>query len=337
MQLGMVGAGRMGANMARRLTADGHQCVVSDPDNDALDAVVADGASGADGLASLVGRLDAPRHVWIMVPAVSVGEVIAELAELLEPGDVVVDGGNSYFGDDLTRAEALSARGIGYVDVGTSGGVLGLERGFCLMVGGGDDDVMGLIPVFASLAPGVEAAPRTNGVAGDLLPGEAGWLHCGPVGAGHFVKMVHNGIEYGAMAALAEGLGVLDAADRGATQRRDDAETAPLAGANRYNYDFDLAAITELWRRGSVISSFLMDLSAQGLADDPSLEAFDGVVADSGEGRWTTQTAVDLGVPIPVITAALYERFASRGLADTVNRSLSSMRKTFGGHDEQAR
>jgi 6-phosphogluconate dehydrogenase len=335
MQLGMVGAGRMGANMVRRLIADGHRCVITDRDTKALDSVVADGASGAVDVASLVAQLEAPRRVWVMVPAAAVDMVIEQLGEVLEPGDVIIDGGNSYFGDDLARSESLGALGIGYVDVGTSGGVFGLERGFCLMVGGSETDVTELVPIFASLSPGVDAASRTRDATGDLRPGEAGWLHAGPVGAGHFVKMVHNGIEYGAMAALAEGLGVLDAADRGLTDRSDDAETSPMAGAHRYGYDFDLAEITEVWRRGSVISSFLMDLTAQGLSEDPSLDAFDGVVADSGEGRWTTQTAVDLGVPTPVITAALFERFASRGLADTVNRSLSSMRKSFGGHEER--
>ncbi|MDH3755954.1 MAG: decarboxylating 6-phosphogluconate dehydrogenase [Acidimicrobiia bacterium] len=335
MQLGMVGLGRMGANLVRRLATDGHACVVHDVDADAVAALRDEGFTGADSLDELVDALEPPRSVWVMVPAGVVGRVIDGLAPLLDPDDVIIDGGNSAYRDDIDRADELRVTGLHFVDVGTSGGVFGLERGFCLMVGGDDEAVARLTPIFQSLAPGIDSAERTGGRSGDPVPGEAGWLHCGPAGAGHFVKMVHNGIEYGMMAAMAEGLGILEAANLGRADREVDAETAPLRDPRAYQYEIDSAAVAEVWRRGSVISSWLVDLTAHALSVDPHLEAFEGRVSDSGEGRWTVHAAVDLGVPAHTITAALFERFSSRERADFANRALSAMRQEFGGHHER--
>ena len=325
MQLGMVGLGRMGGNMTVRLTQAGHDVKTFDPKVDAT----------ASSLEELAGQLDAPRSVWLMVPAGIVDSVVAELAPHLAKGDTIVDGGNSYYVDDLRRSKELRERGIHYVDVGVSGGVWGLRRGYCLMVGGDDDAVGRLQPVLETLAPGVEAAARTPGREGDPAPEEEGWLHCGPPGAGHFVKMVHNGIEYGIMQAYAEGLNVLEHANVGLRQEEADAETAPLRDPDHYRYELDLAAVSELWRRGSVISSWLLDLTAQALHQSPKLEDYAGRVSDSGEGRWTVQAAVEEGVPAPVLSAALYDRFSSRGEADFGNRLLSAMRNAFGGHLEK--
>ncbi|MFI2478810.1 phosphogluconate dehydrogenase (NAD(+)-dependent, decarboxylating) [Nocardia xishanensis] len=335
MQLGMVGAGRMGAGLVRRLTQAGHSCVVYDPNSAAVDRLRADGVAGVASLPEFVGALEKPRIAWVMVPAAVVGSVVAELASLLEPGDVVVDGGNSFYRDAVVRAGELAARGIEYVDVGTSGGVHGAERGFCLMVGGTKNAVLQLEPVFRALAPGVDAAGRTFGRRGRPAPEEHGYVHCGGPGAGHFVKMVHNGIEYGQMAALAEGMAILRNAGIGAKSRSCDAETAPLPNAAFYRYDFDIAAILEAWRRGSVVSSWLTDLTAAAVHADPDLAAFSGHVADSGEGRWTLQAAIDEGVPAHVLAAALLERFSSRGEGEYANKALSAMRKAFGGHLEQ--
>jgi 6-phosphogluconate dehydrogenase len=330
----MVGLGRMGTGMVRRLLAAGHDCVVHDLDPHAVAALESEGATGAGDLDALCAALAPPRAVWLMLPAAVVGAVVDTLATRLESGDTVIDGGNSYFVDDLARGSRLVERGVHYVDVGVSGGVHGLERGFCLMVGGDAGAVERLEPVLSALAPGLDAAPRGAGRTGAPVAGEEGWLHCGPVGAGHFVKMVHNGVEYGLMAAYAEGLAILREAGIGRSERVADAETAPLHAPERYRYDIDVAAVAELWRRGSVVSSWLLDLIAGALADDPSLDAFTGSVADSGEGRWTIHTAVDEGVPAPVLTAALYSRFASRGRDDFSNRLLSAMRAQFGGHVE---
>ncbi len=335
MQLGMIGLGRMGSSLVRRLVRDGHDCVVNDVHPAAVATLESEGVRGAGSLAALVDAMERPRHIWIMVPAAVVGGVVDELAPLLEAGDVIIDGGNSYYRDDIDRSVDLAASGLHFVDVGTSGGVHGSERGFCLMVGGGDDAVARLAPIFESLAPGIASAERTRGRTGETAPGESGWLHCGPSGAGHFVKMVHNGIEYGTMAALAEGLAVLDRADLGTEDRQADAETAPLRDPEAYRYDLDLASIVEVWRRGSVVSSWLVDLTAAALAANPRLDGYAGRVSDSGEGRWTVQTAVDLGVPAHTITAALYERFASRDNAEFAGKALSAMRKEFGGHDEK--
>ena len=335
MQLGMVGLGRMGANLVRRLQRGGHECVVYDVNADAVAGMEAEGATGASSLDDLVAALHPPRAAWVMVPAVHAGSTVDAVAEHMDEGDIVIDGGNSYYRDDVLRAEALRPRDIHYVDVGTSGGVFGLERGFCLMVGGEDDVVAHLGPLFATIAPGVEAAERTPGRGGDPSPEEQGWLHCGPSGAGHFVKMVHNGIEYGVMAAFAEGLGILRRANAGKEEREGDAETAPLANPEFYQYDIDIPAVAEVWRRGSVVSSWLLDLTASALHRDPDLSGFSGRVSDSGEGRWTIQAAVEEGVPAHVLTAALYERFASRGEAEFAGRVLSAMRKEFGGHAEK--
>ncbi len=329
----------MGANMVRRLTAGGHQCVGYDVAPDAVDRLVAEGlGAGARSLADLVGALTPPRHVWMMVPAAYVEATIAQLAPLLSTGDTIIDGGNSWYRDDVDRAGPLAAEhGIEYLDVGTSGGVHGLERGYCLMIGGPDDAVARLAPIFDTLAPGVEAAGRTptRAAAGEPTGPERGWLHCGPSGAGHFVKMVHNGIEYGMMAAYAEGLNVLAKADIGGESHLEDAETAPLTHPQYYQYSLDLAAITEVWRRGSVVSSWLLDLTAEALAADPHLDAFAGRVADSGEGRWTITAAIDEGVPVPVLASALFGRFSSRGRADVADKVLSAMRAGFGGHVER--
>ena len=336
MQLGMIGLGRMGANIVRRLMRDGHTCVVFDVSPDAVAALVAEGATGADSLDDFVSRLDVPRHAWIMVPAGEITEsTVRDLGSRLEAGDTIIDGGNSYYRDDIRRASKLSERGVRYVDCGTSGGVFGLERGFCLMLGGTDDAFAQLEPIFASLAPGVEAAERTRGRAGDVAIEERGYLHCGPVGAGHFVKMVHNGIEYGMMASFAEGLNILHNADVGLRVRDKDAETAPLDHPEFYSYDLDVPAITELWRRGSVVESWLLDLTAAALHESPDLKDFAGRVSDSGEGRWTAIAAIEEGVPADVLTAALYARFHSRGEGDFANRTLSAMRKQFGGHQEK--
>jgi len=334
MQLGMIGCGRMGANLVRRLQRAGHQCVVYDRNQDAVGQLAGEGAVGAGSLADLVAKLDQPRAAWVMVPAGVAGTVVAELAGLMATGDVVIDGGNSYYRDDVQRAEALAARGLRYLDVGTSGGVFGLERGYCLMIGGDAEVVARLDPLFRTLAPGLEAASRTPGREGDPPPEELGYYHCGPAGAGHFVKMVHNGIEYGLMAAYAEGLNILRHANLGKHAEEASAEAAPLRDPESYRYDLDVAAIAELWRRGSVIGSWLLDLTAHALLQDPQVAGFTGRVSDSGEGRWTVAAAVETGVPAHVLTTALYERFASRGEADFADRLLSAMRKEFGGHEE---
>jgi 6-phosphogluconate dehydrogenase len=335
MQLGMIGLGRMGANLVRRLMRAGHTCVVYDVSPDAVRALEAEGAVGTTTLEQFVGALEQPRAAWIMVPAGFVGDTVAELSPLLAPGDILIDGGNSHYRDDVDRAEMLQPSGIHWVDVGTSGGVFGLERGFCLMVGGEDGVVQRLSPLFDTIAPGAEAAPRTPGRGGAVDPAEKGWLHCGPVGAGHFVKMVHNGIEYGIMAAYAEGLTILSKAGAGRATQEHDAETAPLDDAKYYTYDIDTAAVAEVWRRGSVVSSWLLDLTAAALVEDPALSTFGGRVSDSGEGRWTVKAAVDVGAPVPVLSAALFTRFSSRGEGEFGNRLLSAMRKQFGGHAEK--
>jgi 6-phosphogluconate dehydrogenase len=332
----MVGLGRMGANLVRRAMADGHSAVVYDPQPDAVQALAAEGATGTSSLADLVAALPAPRAVWVMVPAGHITEsVIAELTGLLSDGDCLIDGGNSYYRDDIRRGKAAAARGIDYLDVGTSGGVWGLERGYCLMIGGPDRAVTRLEPLWDTIAPGVDSAPRTEGRTGDPAPEERGWLHCGPSGAGHFVKMVHNGIEYGLMAAYAEGLNVLKNADAGTVHRDSDAETAPLSDPEFYQYTLDIPAIAEVWRRGSVVGSWLLDLTALALHRSADLDEFTGRVSDSGEGRWTALAAIEEGVPTPVLSAALFERFESQGSALFANKVLSAMRKEFGGHDEK--
>ena len=335
MQLGMIGLGRMGANMVRRLLRGGHACVVHDVSAPAVQAMAKEGAQGAASLDELVKRLEPPRAVWLMVPAAVVDATLAELAPRLAPGDAVIDGGNSYYRDDVDRAKRLATRGLHYVDCGTSGGVFGLERGYCLMIGGEPEVVKRLEPIFAALAPGRGAIPRTPGREEQRGSAEQGYLHCGPNGAGHFVKMVHNGIEYGLMAAYAEGLNILKHANVGKRAHEQDAETTPLRDPEYYQYDFDLPEIAELWRRGSVISSWLLDLTAAALVRDPGLDSFSGRVSDSGEGRWTLAAAVDEAVPAHVLSAALLERFASRGEADFQDRVLSAMRFAFGGHLEK--
>ncbi len=336
MQLGMVGLGRMGANLVRRLQRAGHECVVYDVSADAVRALVAEGATGANSVEEFVSKLTKPRAVWVMVPAGEITEqTVRGLAEYMDAGDTIIDGGNSYYRDDIARAEELAARGIDYLDVGTSGGVWGLERGYCLMIGGPENAMTRLDPIFRAIAPGVDAAERTPGRDGDPAPEEFGYLHCGPAGAGHFVKMVHNGIEYGLMAAYAEGLNILHNADAGSKQRTADAETAPMTDPQYYRYDFDMAAIAEVWRRGSVIASWLLDLTANALQESPDLKEFSGRVSDSGEGRWTALAAIDEGVPAPTLTSALFSRFASRDLDHFANQVLSAMRKQFGGHAEK--
>jgi len=337
MQIGMIGLGRMGANMVRRLLRGGHAAAVYDRAPESVAALAAEGATGCATLDELVAALAAPRHVFVMVPAAAVDAVVDQLAPKLAPGDAVIDGGNSHYPDDLARAERLAAHGLHYLDMGTSGGVHGLERGYCLMIGGERAIFERLESVFRTLAPGRGDVPPSPGRAGRAGTAEEGFLHCGPTGAGHFVKMVHNGIEYGLMAAYAEGFNVLARANVGAAERAVDAGTAPLARPELYRYDFDLADVAELWRRGSVIPSWLLDLTAEALAADPRLAAFDGRVADSGEGRWTIQAAIDEGVPAHVLSAALWSRFASRGRDDFQNRVLSAMRKGFGGHGEAKR
>jgi 6-phosphogluconate dehydrogenase len=335
MQIGMIGLGRMGAGMARRLLRAGHRCVVFDTSPQAVEGLVQEKAVGASSLADLAGKLERPRAVWMMVPAAAVDRTVADLVPFLEPGDIVVDGGNSHYVDDIRRAEELAPKGIHYVDVGTSGGVWGLERGYCLMIGGEGAAVKHLDPIFAALAPDVSSAPRTPGRERAGSTAEHGYLHCGPTGGGHFVKMVHNGIEYGLMAAYAEGLNVLRGASIGRHAQEVDAETTPLRHPEHYQYDFDLADVVELWRRGSVVGSWLLDLTAGVLAKDPDLKGFSGRVSDSGEGRWTIHASVDEGVPTPVLTAALHQRFSSRGNADFADKVLSAMRHAFGGHEEK--
>ena len=336
MQLGLVGLGRMGANIARRLMEGGHECVVFDVNAEAVKALEQEGATGSASLDDFVAKLRRPRAAWVMVPASFAGDTVDQLAALMEKGDTVIDGGNSYYRDDIDRAEALGPKGIHYVDVGTSGGIFGRERGFCLMIGGEQEPVGRLDPIFKALAPGAEGASRTPGRGGEPSAAEQGYLHCGPAGAGHFVKMVHNGIEYGLMAAYAEGFNVLRHANVG---KRDgqvgDAETAPLRDPRYYRYDIDVAQVAEVWRRGSVVASWLLDLTAAALVESPDLEGFTGRVSDSGEGRWTALAAIDEGVPADVLTTALYERFRSRGEADFADRLLSAMRKQFGGHVER--
>jgi 6-phosphogluconate dehydrogenase len=335
MQLGMIGLGRMGANMVRRLIKGGHQCVVFDMSPKVVQELAQEQAVGASSLADFVKKLDKPRAVWLMVPAAVVDKTIADLVPLLERGDILIDGGNSYYVDDIRRAKELAPKGIHYVDVGTSGGVWGLERGYCMMIGGENDVVKRLDPIFARLGPGIGDIARTPGREKVSGTAEQGYLHCGPNGAGHFVKMVHNGIEYGIMAAYAEGLGILRAANIGKQAHAVDAETTPLRDPEHYQYDLNLPDITEVWRRGSVIASWLLDLTASALIKDPALAGFAGRVSDSGEGRWTMKAAIDEAVPAHVLTAALYERFSSRGEADFADRLLSAMRYEFGGHLEK--
>ncbi|TVQ83907.1 MAG: decarboxylating 6-phosphogluconate dehydrogenase [Chromatiaceae bacterium] len=335
MQLGMIGLGRMGANMVTRLLRAGHDCVVYDTNPDNVTALVQQGATGSSDLAEFCAQLQTPRVAWIMVPAAAVEKVIEQLLPHLAPGDIVIDGGNSYYKDDIRHARRLHQAGIRFIDCGTSGGVFGLERGYCLMIGGDRDAVTRLEPIFAALAPGPGSIPRTAGRSGPHDSAEQGWLHCGPSGAGHFVKMVHNGIEYGLMAAYAEGLNLLRHAGIGRADHAVDAETAPLSDPEFYQYEIDVARVTELWRRGSVVSSWLLDLTAEALAADPDLSQFGGQVSDSGEGRWTSIAAIETGTPAPVLTAALFERFSSRGEADFANQVLSAMRYQFGGHHER--
>jgi 6-phosphogluconate dehydrogenase len=335
-QLGVIGLGRMGANIVRRLMRDGHECVVYDVAPEAVAALAEEGATGAESLDDFAAKLAKPRAAWVMVPAGEITEAtVRDLAGRLEAGDAIIDGGNSYYRDDIRRAAELAESGIDYIDCGTSGGVFGLERGYCLMIGGPDEAFARLEPIFSSLAPGVDAAERTPGRDGEPSPAEHGYLHCGPSGAGHFVKMVHNGIEYGLMAAYAEGLNILRNADAGSHPREADAETAPLDHPEYYRYDIDVAEVAEVWRRGSVVGSWLLDLTAAALSESPTLDDFAGRVSDSGEGRWTSIAAIEEGVPAPVLSTALYSRFASRDLDDFAGRVLSAMRKQFGGHEEK--
>jgi len=334
MQIGMIGLGRMGANMVRRLMQQGHECVVYDHDAEAVSRMTEEGASGCAGLDELASRLTAPRAVWLMVPAAVVDPALDDLIGHLAPGDVLIDGGNSYYIDDIRRAQELSAQGIAYLDVGTSGGVWGLERGYCMMIGGPHEAVQHLDPIFKAQAPGIGTIARTPGREATKGTAEEGYLHCGPSGAGHFVKMVHNGIEYGLMAAYAEGMNILQHANVGKQDREDSAETTPLRNPEAHQYDLNLADVAEVWRRGSVIASWLLDLTAIALADDPQLADFSGRVSDSGEGRWTLLAAIEQGTPAPVLSSALYERFSSRGEGEFANKLLSAMRFQFGGHHE---
>lgn len=335
MQLGMIGLGRMGASLARRLVRDGHRCVVYDTSPAAVNKVTGRGVRGSVSIEDLISKLARPRAVWVMVPAGVTGKVVEELVLHMDAGDIIIDGGNTYYRDDLLREKTCKRRGIHYVDCGTSGGVFGLDRGYCLMIGGEEPVVRYLSPIFRSIAPGVKAAPRTPGKTGIPGPAEQGYLHCGPTGAGHFVKMVHNGIEYGLMAAYAEGMNVLRNANAGKRVRSADAETEPLRNPEYYQYDLDLPQIAEVWRRGSVIGSWLLDLTATSLSGGAGLENYTGRVSDSGEGRWTIEAAIDESVPVPVLSAALYERLSSQGGADFANRTLSAMRLQFGGHVEK--
>jgi 6-phosphogluconate dehydrogenase len=337
MQLGMVGLGRMGSGLVRRLTRDGHHCVGYDRNADVVKSLEGEGITGANSLEDFASKLEKPRTAWVMVPAGEITtQTIRAVAEVFESGDTIIDGGNTHYHDDLRHAAELRDKGIHHIDVGTSGGVYGLERGFCLMIGGEDGVVERLYPLFGSIAPGVQTAPRTPGRSGPPSPSETGFLHCGPNGAGHFVKMVHNGIEYGIMAAYAEGLNIIKNADAGSRVQESDAETAPMEHPEYYMYDIDTAEVTEVWRRGSVIASWLLDLTAEALHESPGLDGYSGRVSDSGEGRWTSLAAIDEGVPAPVLTTALYSRFASRGLDDYANKVLSAMRMMFGGHREKA-
>ncbi|HWZ33706.1 MAG TPA: decarboxylating 6-phosphogluconate dehydrogenase [Bryobacteraceae bacterium] len=335
MQLGMIGLGRMGANMVRRLMRGGHKCVVFDRSAASVQQLAGEGATGAAALQEFVAKLEKPRAIWLMVPAAAVDATLHDLAPLLQSGDIVIDGGNSYYIDDIRRAKELQSRGIQYVDVGTSGGVWGLDRGYCQMIGGPQDVVQHLDPIFKTLAPGRGDAPRTPGRENAGGTSELGYLHCGPAGGGHFVKMVHNGIEYGLMAAYAEGMNILKHANAGKKDRMVDAETAPLRDPEHYQYDFNLADIAEVWRRGSVVASWLLDLTAIALFETPNLEKFSGRVSDSGEGRWTILAAIEESAPAPVLTTALFDRFTSRGEADFANKLLSAMRYQFGGHVER--
>jgi 6-phosphogluconate dehydrogenase len=335
MQLGMIGLGRMGANMAIRLVTAGHECIVYDSHPEPVQELVKQGAKGSTSVTAFVKSLSKPRAVWLMVPAAAVDPVLGSLTPLLEPGDIVADGGNSYYHDDVRRAAQLKVAGLHYVDVGVSGGVWGLKRGYCQMIGGEPEIVRYLDPIFRALAPGVDAAPRTPGATGEPKQAECGYLHCGPNGGGHFVKMVHNGIEYGIMAAYSEGLNIIKSANAGRVSREVDAETTPLRNPEFYRYEFDIAEIAEVWRRSSVIGSWLLDLTAAALRTNPELTSFEGHVSDSGEGRWTLQAAIDEGVPVPVIGAALFGRFESRGLAEYADKLLSAMRYEFGGHIEK--
>jgi 6-phosphogluconate dehydrogenase len=334
MQLGMIGLGRMGANMVRRLLRSGHECVVFDSNAANVQALVTEGARGSTSLDEFVAMLQQPRAIWVMVPAGAVDSLLDTLAPKLGRGDILIDGGNSYYVDDIRRARQLESRGLQYLDVGTSGGVFGLERGYCLMIGGATEAVTHLDPIFRSLAPGKGTSSATPGRKEGTSTADEGFLHCGPAGAGHFVKMVHNGIEYGLMAAYAEGLNILRHADAGTKERALDAETTPLRHPEHYQYNFDLPEITEVWRRGSVVASWLLDLTAAALVDQPDLSTFSGHVSDSGEGRWTIQAAIESSAPAPVLSAALYQRFTSRGEADFADRLLSAMRFQFGGHHE---
>ncbi len=334
MQLGMIGLGRMGANIVRRIMRDGHEAVVYDVSADSIKSLEGEGASGAPTLEEFVAKLEKPRVAWVMIPAGITGQMVDKLGELLDEGDIIIDGGNSNYRDDVRRAAKLRKKGIHYVDIGTSGGVFGLERGYCLMVGGDDDAIEVIEPLLKTIAPGPGEIDRTPGRSGDLAPEEQGYLHCGPSGAGHFVKMVHNGIEYGIMAAFAEGLNILHNADAGIKSAEHSAEIAPLEEPEYYQFDVDTAKVAELWRRGSVISSWLLDLTAAALEANPGLDGLAGRVSDSGEGRWTVKAAIDVGVPVPVLAASLFERFASRGEDHFANQILSAMRRQFGGHNE---
>jgi 6-phosphogluconate dehydrogenase len=334
MQLGMVGLGRMGANIVRRLMRDGHECVVFDANPESIKQLEGEGATGGTTLEEFVSKLEKPRAVWVMIPAGITGRVVEQISELVEEGDIIIDGGNSNYRDDVRRARMLREKGIHYVDVGTSGGVFGLERGYCLMVGGDDVAFKTIEPILKTIAPGRGEVERTPGRAGELAPEEQGYLHCGSSGAGHFVKMVHNGIEYGMMAAFAEGLNILDNADVGIEAAEHSAEVAPMEEPEFYQFHIDTAKVTELWRRGSVVSSWLLDLTAAALQENPTMEGLAGRVSDSGEGRWTVKAAVDIGVPAPVLAASLFERFASRGEDKYANQVLSAMRQQFGGHKE---
>jgi 6-phosphogluconate dehydrogenase len=335
MQLGMIGLGRMGSNMVLRLIRGGHECLVFDSNAKTVEGLTAQGAKGSTSLEDFVKKLSKPRAVWFMLPAAAVDSELEKVAPLLEPGDIIIDGGNSYYHDDIRRAKALKAKGIHYVDVGVSGGVWGLERGYCHMIGGEDDVVRHLDPIFQSLAPGVEAAPRTPGASGTPSQAEHGYLHCGPNGAGHFVKMVHNGIEYGIMAAYAEGMNVLRHANVGIAKQEIDAETTPLRHPEHFQYDMDMAGVAEVWRRGSVVGSWLLDLTASALRKNPDLSSFHGRVSDSGEGRWTLEAAIASSVPTPVLASALFARFSSRGEAEFGDKLLSALRFEFGGHVEK--